>query len=210
MTQRPVPAARYSRLLTQDDSPDSTHKAPADISPLVTLRPSLPTTLSFLLGILSTAIFLTIFKPPLSSTLCVTSYHHDTTFTPHPEYANLSIQYDALWQDLLPSNGGFLIPLDAGSGEGKKGITMFHQLHCLQLLRIGLQKVHHGAAGEAGGSVEMAKDMKGHSMHANDEHYLHCLDYLRQVRGGTFLTFLSSYLIYRIIMSLIWGEERKR
>ncbi|KPI38755.1 uncharacterized protein AB675_5937 [Cyphellophora attinorum] len=174
MTHRPVPAARYYRLL--NDSSDNLAKA--SLSTLTT--PQAQKFLgSFLAGVFTTLTALLVLYPLvgrhlLSSHLCVSPYIQQLTFTPHPEYANLSHSYDALWEDMLPANGGFLIDKATGRSEG---ITMFHQLHCLQLLRIGLQRGHDDGMGRGSGHVT---DGKGQNMHANDEHYLHCLDYLRQ------------------------------
>lgn len=172
MTQRPVPAARYSRLLVNeaDDKTSSTATTINSYTPKV-----------FLPGILTgalTTLTLFLFAYPLlnqhvlSPRLCVTPYTQQITFSPHPEYANLSHTYDQLWEDVLPSNGGFVKDTLTG---GSLGITMFHQLHCLQLLRIGLQSAHEG---DTTGKV---MDHAGHNMHANSQHYLHCLGYLRQV-----------------------------
>jgi hypothetical protein len=154
MTQRPVPAARYSRLLNQEFDEDRK----ANTSSIPTNRPIFEhqTLVGFSIGTLSTLAILILsyllFSQHLSSALCVTPYTQQVDFVPHPEYSNLSYQYDKLWDELLPSNGGFL-------ADTKFGITMFHQLHCLQLLRIGLQKAHDEV--EDGG---MVMDSHGHNM----------------------------------------------
>lgn len=93
-----------------------------------------------------------LFAERVASNLCVTPYAHQVDFVPHPQYANLSSQYDKLWDELLPANGGFL-------ADSKQGISMFHQLHCLQLLRIGLQRTHHQSEDH-----DMATDSGGHDM----------------------------------------------
>lgn len=71
-------------------------------------------------------------------------------FSEHPEYENISHVYDGLWDELLPENGGFLRVLGSedgnaeGKGEKKKhkyGITMFHSLHCLGIMRGGVQEL---------------------------------------------------------------------
>ncbi|KAF7893620.1 uncharacterized protein EAF02_001158 [Botrytis sinoallii] len=80
-------------------------------------------------------------------------------FSEHSTYENLSHEYDHLWDELLPQNGGFLRVYDEDiksngkeNTEGKKGevqnrkkhkygITMFHSLHCLGIMRGGVQEL---------------------------------------------------------------------
>lgn len=172
MTQRPGPAARYSHLLNQEA--DENRKASIVQSPRQDSTLGNRGIVGFFVGPLSTlaVVGLTylLLSHHLASNLCVTPYTQQIDFTPHPGFANLSFKYDSLWDQILSANGGFL-------ADTIFGITMFHQLHCLQLLRIGLQQAHHENEGDA------VTDSLGHDMHANPEHYLHCLDYLRQVQS---------------------------
>ena len=76
---------------------------------------------------------------------------------------------DLLDQILLPSNGGFVKTLDEQGAVRWYGVSMFHQLHCLNLLRAkvfgtGMKEGAHGA------------------LHMNEEHLSHCLSYIAQVR----------------------------
>lgn len=91
------------------------------------------------------------------------------TFTENQQYTNLSSQYDHLWEEeLLTKSGGFITDPSSSGHDGDPsyaGISMFHQLHCLSMIRMAL------------------KD-SGERM----PHLTHCLDYLRQVR-----MFPSSY-----------------
>lgn len=175
--QRTNSSVRYERLLTEEPK-----KKPPQPSPVrSSLTKSHTLLLGFIAGTLCTLslVLLTYFlfaSPLLSASLCVTPYHKQTTFSAHPEFANLSHKYDALWEGVLPSNGGFLNHIGPDGTQVGEGITMFHQLHCLQLLRIGLQQKHSN-----GEEAVPVVDGHGHSVHANSEHYLHCLDYLRQV-----------------------------
>ncbi|ESZ91948.1 hypothetical protein SBOR_7657 [Sclerotinia borealis F-4128] len=134
-------------------------------------------------------------------------------FSEHPAYENLSRVHDGLWDDLLPENGGFLRRIggeeegagdkgENGDEEGNKqmrklkyGITMFHSLHCLGIMRGGVQELFR-EMGELRGEVEgegmdMGKRGKekekrgaghdfGHMEHGDPLHWLHCFDYLRQ------------------------------
>lgn len=149
-------------------------------------------------------------------------------FSEHPIYENLSHEYDHLWDELLPQNGGFLRVFDENMesngneyAEGKKGevqkgkkhrygITMFHSLHCLGIMRGGVQelfremeelkmeveelkmekmeddeeaesKMRRGQQKKrAGGGHGHGHDF-GHMEHGDPLHWLHCFDYLRQV-----------------------------
>jgi hypothetical protein len=191
MTQRPIPAARYSRLLSNDPSPTTATTKPTPSHPKLstqTLLPQKPLP-AFLLGSLLTFLLSLLASSLLFPHLCLAPYHHTTTFTPQPTFSNLSHIYDSQWDAILPANGGFI---DHRNGKDDatattvvvKGVTMFHQLHCLQLLRIALQQsasAENGNGDGDGHEMGTVKDAKGHDMHANSLHYLHCLDYLRQV-----------------------------
>lgn len=77
----------------------------------------------------------------------------------------------------LTKNGGFLRLQQPGGPVGFYGVSMYHQLHCLEMLRDGITGAvtghgnhsHHGA----GSHDEQAEE----SFH----HLLHCVDYLAQV-----------------------------
>jgi hypothetical protein len=82
------------------------------------------------------------------------------------DYMSIDASYDHLWDDLsLHGRGGGMIQDENGD---LASITMFHQIHCLQVVRTALQKAR-----------------AGHDIGVNqhdDGHWPHCLDYLRQVR----------------------------
>ena len=72
---------------------------------------------------------------------------------------------DEDWDALLPRGDGFLYPQDVEPDAILYGVSMFHQLHCVDMLR----KIYIYAK-----NGELAA-------HAKDEmHTLHCLGYLRQ------------------------------
>lgn len=105
------------------------------------------------------------------------TYTIDVQFSEHEEYKELGPEYDHLWDELLTENGGFLIQEDPKERQVRKyGIGMFHQLHCLQMIR--------GALAAATAPDEIHADGK-HAAHGGsdplDDHTLHCFDYLRQV-----------------------------
>ena len=112
-------------------------------------------------------------------------------FYEHYEYRNLSHASDHLWDELLTPNGGFLAGLDDAGQLHRYGISMFHQIHCVAMLRKVVQSLMSGAkAGSTAhamhGSYMNKKDSPSGNYGAahNDldsEHWLHCFDYLRQV-----------------------------
>jgi hypothetical protein len=71
-------------------------------------------------------------------------YNKVFAFTAHAEYRNLSHEFDSLWEDLITPNGGFLSQKDGGDEANHYGISMFHQLHCLAIIRSALQQATSG------------------------------------------------------------------
>ena len=107
-----------------------------------------------------------------------------TSFAEHHEYQDMSSDADGHWDALLTPNGGFLIQ---ESEDGKRhlyGISMFHQLHCLQLIRAKVQDLWPNRTSE-----ERVGHGRGHRTHHHhgvaEDHFMHCLDYLRQVGKQT-------------------------
>ncbi|KAH8817354.1 hypothetical protein F5884DRAFT_663008 [Xylogone sp. PMI_703] len=113
---------------------------------------------------------------------CPQIYDTSVTFQKYNNYQSLDPADDKYWEDLLTPNGGFVIveePHIIESHHGTtddiafasrvRGISMFHQLHCLQMIRSALQE-------SSGGKHQ------GHSEAGSlrPAHWLHCFDYLRQ------------------------------
>lgn len=112
--------------------------------------------------------------------------HINVVFSEHENYQNLSHVYDSLWKQLLAPNGGFLIRTD-GNQQHRYGISMYHQLHCLQMIRTAIQDLQ-GVEPVSGSKHDSNSHMQHHkdqgpatNAHPGPDHYLHCLDYLRQV-----------------------------
>ncbi|KAG4032579.1 hypothetical protein MFRU_006g00500 [Monilinia fructicola] len=156
-------------------------------------------------------------NPPIPQSLNPSASASKTVvFAEHAAYENLSHVYDSLWEDLLPSNKGFWQVVVESEDERadqrvekhKYGITMFHSLHCLGIMRMGVQELFRemeelkveveGSKGDMGGMGrgdgdgdgkvrENAKKVRGgtghdfgHAEHGDPLHWLHCFDYLRQ------------------------------
>ena len=113
-------------------------------------------------------------------------------FYEHYEYQNLSHASDHLWDELLTPNGGFLAGLDDAGQPHRYGISMFHQLHCVAMLRMLVQNLifgdeasitAHGMPGNHINKKNVPRSDYGAAHNDFDsEHWLHCFDYLRQVR----------------------------
>ncbi|KAI0142015.1 hypothetical protein BJ166DRAFT_91948 [Pestalotiopsis sp. NC0098] len=111
------------------------------------------------------------------------------TFSEHADYMSLGHEHDMLWMDLLTPNGGFIKRPDKHNVERKYGISMFHQLHCLGMMREAVQDLTERLAAAEGSSgpgagAQSRRDVGGsHGLHepaAEPDHWLHCFDYLRQ------------------------------
>ena len=109
-------------------------------------------------------------------------------FKEHEEYKSLNPEFDSLWDEVLTPNGGFLYMIEDDKPR-KYGISMFHQLHCLQILRTKMQKMQRQIDGEVDDSSTLHEhhehaaraEMPTHAKH--EEHAMHCFDYLRQVNN---------------------------
>ena len=119
-------------------------------------------------------------------------------FSEVEKYQNMSHEYDQAWTDILPKNGGFMEKLDWEGKPHRYGISMFHQLHCLSTMRDvyqklveDLQKATAAAAGADQAVADQGQPGHGHESrdgvkahppsHFQENHWLHCFNYLRQV-----------------------------
>jgi hypothetical protein len=69
------------------------------------------------------------------------------TVSEHEEFKNLTHDYDVLWDDLLPPNGGFLRKHYKNGQIHGHGISMFHKLHCLAIMRSAYQAMEEKVNG---------------------------------------------------------------
>ncbi|PYH49296.1 uncharacterized protein BP01DRAFT_378865 [Aspergillus saccharolyticus JOP 1030-1] len=165
------------RLLSRDSSsekspdPETGHQMSNRLS-FVTyylLHPS--TQITILLMIL----FLSLLNLPMSikqldRSSCVAKSDAEdtfaTTFTQDKAFQSLDHAYDHLWADLSlnKSTGGLIYLSKGGNKWDQGGISMFHQLHCLTMMRQALQSASEGQ--------DIGKDWH------DDGHWPHCMDYL--------------------------------
>lgn len=100
---------------------------------------------------------------------------------------DMSIAGDQNWDDLFAGDGYlFLKPENSSFPQEPWGVSMFHGLHCLQVLRNKIQELDARVSGS-----EPLQNQGQHGHHHDDSddsdasnvHYLHCFSYLAQVRS---------------------------
>ena len=100
------------------------------------------------------------------------------TFTRVPMFEDLSHENDAAWAAAaMPKRLGFIYVRYNDTLVLERGISMFHAMHCLSLLRQLLQ-----AAPANRGKSHVNHQGDGEStQHLHEKHMPHCLSYLAQV-----------------------------
>lgn len=93
----------------------------------------------------------------------------ETTFKRIEELEDFSPAADGVWEDLFTANGGFIVRKIDGK-QHRIGISMFHQLHCLKMLRSLMQSL-------ANNTENTVDNLSKHT------HEAHCFSYLVQVRA---------------------------
>lgn len=111
-----------------------------------------------------------------------TSRTHPKTFIANPAYNNLSPSADGNWTNLLPPNGGFFSS-KVEDGYEMVGLTMFHQLHCLSMIRGALQGQNMGDMDSSRGKVVAGTDRR-RSQDGNSEDDLFGVRRKREVKRG--------------------------
>lgn len=171
---------------------------------------------AFVCMIIVLVVLLHDFESPGHLTLVTTHLSVSTkarivTFQDNHDYRNLSHDKDLLWDALIPPNGGFIVKFDEQNKRHGYGVSMFHQLHCLSILRSSFQllqdkevKSSSARLPPAGCTHNAQYQYKGlhskqetHAETIDDEHWTHCFDYLRQVRR------LDVDLIYEFVSNSI-------
>ena len=118
----------------------------------------------------------------------------EALFSEHHDYKSLDHARDRLWSDdLLTPNGGYFTVDHETNNTDKLGISMFHQLHCLSMIRDEMQRLHEviGDGVTAGSALRRHSHVGvdvGSPGHDDLEHTMHCFDYLRQVRSKSFVS----------------------
>ncbi|KAF2094557.1 hypothetical protein NA57DRAFT_18701, partial [Rhizodiscina lignyota] len=78
------------------------------------------------------------------------------------------------WAAMMPTGRGFIMfersEFDPAKNEShiqRAGLAVFHQIHCLDIIRVGYYNALNNITNDPNG-------------HVNDFHLRHCFDYLRQ------------------------------
>ncbi|PVH78109.1 hypothetical protein DL98DRAFT_590633 [Cadophora sp. DSE1049] len=100
-----------------------------------------------------------------------------TPFKANLTYQSLDPSTDDQWTQLVTPNGGFILE-KSGDDWQVYGVGMFHQLHCLQIIRNHIQELYSKLDARHGGGMKRGV-VHGH--HLDLGHTLHCMDYFRQV-----------------------------
>jgi hypothetical protein len=102
---------------------------------------------------------------------------------------DMSATGDEKWDDLFAGDGYlYLKPKNTSLPQEPWGVSMFHGLHCLQMLRSRIQELERRVSGS---EPPNRQDQHGHHHDEGDDsdvsdiHYLHCFSYLVQVRSTT-------------------------
>ncbi|KAI2472784.1 hypothetical protein F4781DRAFT_321073 [Annulohypoxylon bovei var. microspora] len=92
----------------------------------------------------------------------------------YPVYNRKASKNVNWWEDLLTPNGGFLMVEEQDGEINKIGVSMFHQLHCLSMIRTELLsgEMHMDHAHVEGRGMKQSAKDRGH--------FLHCFDYIVQ------------------------------
>ena len=122
-------------------------------------------------------------------------------FVRRPEYFDFSPTGDKVWEDIIPLNGGGIPVFKPNDSLHVYGVSMFHQLHCLGMIRGAIQKLQM-SQGDVAQLAESGNQVLGRSKEAENEeemqhHWVHCLDYIMQVRSlGTITMILKRLMKY--------------
>ena len=149
----------------------------------------MPLLLPAMFGVLSLSLFYTILHPQIrskfSAVVSTARFYAGNpgspnliSFSDYDEFQSIGSEADEVWDSILTPNGGYLYETDNNGHQKSSGISRFHQLHCLQMIRTKFRALSfpNESYGDPGTRQAFA-----HQHHVDDDHVLHCLDYVRQV-----------------------------
>jgi hypothetical protein len=128
------------------------------------------------------------FCPPFPEQVQIQEPRQNATqrvFSQTKIYSDLTSAADKNWTRLIPPNGGFVVRQNEEGKSEMAGVSMFHQLHCLSMIRMAVQdmragrKPAHSHQEQVHGEGEAAQE-KLDKNQTEEEHWVHCLDYLVQ------------------------------
>ncbi|KAF7943964.1 hypothetical protein EAE96_010377 [Botrytis aclada] len=114
---------------------------------------------------------------------------HRVMFEEDERYAAaFSPEIDSAWDDLMPAGRGFILVEDpkkyglrpglpSVNGPDRYSVSVFHQLHCLGMIRESYNSVLMGVRLHIHGDEDLSDSA---AQESEKEHISHCFDYLRQ------------------------------
>ncbi|KAI1337657.1 hypothetical protein F5Y15DRAFT_417798 [Xylariaceae sp. FL0016] len=103
---------------------------------------------------------------------CFTSTTH-TVMKDIPELKDMTAEADNAWSSTLSTPMGGFLWIDHNETHSEPwGVSMFHALHCLSLLRVQVQQSRNAKAG--------THDHSAHGTGKHEDHVGHCFSYLAQ------------------------------
>lgn len=105
-------------------------------------------------------------------------------FLERPDIESLDSAVDGVWDQAMNTPlGGFLLVRHNETYSQGWGVSMFHSIHCLRILRSTMQN-YFGLAPENGGHAAHAHGQRdGATLHVDErKHVEHCLGYIGRVR----------------------------
>lgn len=109
-------------------------------------------------------------------------------FLERPDIESLDSTVDGAWNQAMNTPlGGFLLVRHNETYSQGWGVSMFHSIHCLGILRSTMQN-YFGLAPENGGHAAHAHGQRdGATLHVDErKHVEHCLGYIGRVRSRPF------------------------
>ncbi|CAL8574732.1 hypothetical protein XPA_000685 [Xanthoria parietina] len=154
------------------------------MAPTGSRTPSLPLIISSIIAVL--VMLSIIFHSNINSAFrdLESNRHHPrriitTVFQDRPILENLSPSANEEWKRaLLTPKGGFLWVQYNITAEQPYGISMFHGLHCLKMLREVIQSSHHPATNKGNEHHPRTAQYTEHGQSLN--HIGHCIGYIAQ------------------------------
>ncbi|TGO76835.1 hypothetical protein BELL_0134g00070 [Botrytis elliptica] len=114
---------------------------------------------------------------------------HPVMFEEDERYAAASSpETDSAWDSLMPAGRGFILVenpekyglrpgLPSANGPDRYSVSVFHQLHCLGMIRESYNSVLMGVRPHIHGDENLSDSA---AQESEKEHTSHCFDYLRQ------------------------------
>lgn len=124
------------------------------------------------------------------------SSQHGMTFTHDEARADMGNWGNIIWDAMVPNGGGFILQTNNDNSTESQptpyGVSMFHGLHCLKVIRSKIQDLL-ALTGKSNSTAS-------HHIHVpsyliSPDHYIHCLKHIAQVSRLLAIVWKASQLI---------------